>query len=145
MFSYDNTLFTALDRVRHALGDTDIDAPLRDDDTIEAVLILAGGTPDATVVTEAETIAIIDLASALAVEYARKPDSYSKSGGISVTWRERVKAWQTLASTLRTSLVTTISVTEAAATSIGVYRGDETVLSEYVRADSYYGRTWFTE
>lgn len=143
-FSYDNTLFTALDRVRHALGDTDIDAPLRDDDTIEAVLILAGTTPDATVVTEAETVAIVDLASALAVEYARKPDSYSKSGGISVTWRERVKAWQTLASTLRAGLVTTTSVIEAAASSIGVYRGCELVTSEYVREYGN-GRTWFTE
>ena len=143
-FSYDISLFTALDRVRHALGDVDATAPLRDDETIEAVLLLTGTTPTATVVTDAETLAVIDLASALAVEYARKPDSFSKAGGISVSWRERVKAWQTLASSLRASLASAATVMGTAAASIGVYREDGTVVSEYVR-DYGPGRTWFTE
>lgn len=143
-FSYDPTLTTALDRVRHAIGDTDANAPLRQDDTIAAVLDGVGGSETATVATTAETLAIIDLASALAVEFARKPDSFSKSGGISVSWRERVKAWQTLASTLRASLATTAAVTGSVAVSLGTYRGDDEVVSEYVRGSGS-GLTWFTE
>jgi hypothetical protein len=94
-FSFSDDLFTALDRVRAAIGDRDIDAQLRSDEEIEAVLIAAGTTADTVEINaSAEAAAAMKLAGDLYREYARKPTSYSKAGGISVSWGNRVAAWK---------------------------------------------------
>lgn len=88
---YDSLLATAKDRMRHMLGDTDMAAPLREDETYEAILTAYG-----------ETMGTAVLAEALAVEYAQQPTSVSASG-VSVAWPDRVKTWQELAKRLRTT------------------------------------------
>lgn len=88
-FTYSPQLLTARDRVRHAVGDTDPAAPLREDATIDAFLVIAG-----------EDGAVAALAEGLAAEFARKPDSIG-SDGSSISWRERVKTWLAVAQQAR--------------------------------------------
>ena len=94
--AFDPTLATARDRVRFALGDTDDANRLLADATIDAVLVLAGTAPTATVPTPAEAAAVSVLAGALLREFAQKPTSFSESGGISVSWAGRLDAWKAL-------------------------------------------------
>lgn len=150
-FTYDPTLFTALDRVRHALGDT-VSPGLRDDDTIEALLIAAGTTLEAVAInTTAEGLATASLAESLAMEFAQRPDSYSESGAtgsISVSWRERVKGWLELAKRIREQLLLTASVGASAVSSVAAER-DCDPASEYLRdwprwAWARRDRNWYT-
>lgn len=150
-FSYDPTLYTALDRVRYALGDT-VSPGLREDDTIEAKLIAAGTTLESIAINEtAEGLATASLAEGLAMEFAQRPDSYSEStatGSISVSWRERVKGLMELAKRIREQLLITASVGASAVSSVAAERdGDPS--SEYLRewprwAWSDRDRTWYT-
>lgn len=97
-FSFDDALITALDRVRDAIGDRDATDPLRSDEQIEQMLINAGTTATATTIdSDAENAAVAILAGGLYREFARKPSSFSKSGGISISWGNRVAAWKSLA------------------------------------------------
>lgn len=85
--SYDPSHPTDKDRARYALGDTSNDAAteLLTDDTIEAELAdkgYAGG--------------VAFLAGGLATRFAQQPSSVTDAG-TSVTWGERVSAWQKLA------------------------------------------------
>jgi hypothetical protein len=118
-WTYDPLLATAKDRVRHAIGDTDVANPLRQDETIAAAISADG-----------ETMAVAILAEGLAAQYAQEPDSFG-SGSLSVSWRERVKTWLALAERSRSAAAT------VAGGLIGVSvlsRDDETV-SEYVRPE----------
>lgn len=95
--TYDDTLPTAKDRIRAAVGDTDMTAALRTDEHIASVLALNVGD---------ETAATADVAAGLAVEYAQRPDRISDDG-TSISWGERVKTWLTLAETSRAAAVAT--------------------------------------
>jgi len=88
-FTYAATLATARDRVRHAVGDTDAANPLRQDETIDALLALHG-----------EDGATAALAEALAAQFAQEPSSFG-SDGITVSWADRVKTWTALAGRIR--------------------------------------------
>jgi len=46
--------------------------------------------------------AVAQLAMGLAVRFAQEPDWYDDEGGVRARWNSRVKAWQTLATSLRT-------------------------------------------
>lgn len=123
--TYDNTLPTAKDRMRFALGDTNVAAPLEQDETYAAALAQNG-----------EKLGQAVMAEALAARYAQRPDSLS-SDGDSITWRERVKTWLALATRLRAEVAAGIS---GGATFRLGSRGDEAE-SEYVRDAG----AWFTD
>lgn len=100
--SYDNSLATVLDRIRFTLGDTDVDPEtnaLKPDEEYLAVI--------AATASEEEAIAL--MAEALATQIMQDPDSYSESGGISVSWTQRIKTWLALADQYRTRATTSVS------------------------------------
>lgn len=92
--SYNNNLLTALDRIRFTLGDTNVDPAenaLKPDEEYLAVIDGAD--------SEAEATAL--MAEALATQVMQDPDSYSESGGISVSWSSRIKTWLAIAESYR--------------------------------------------
>jgi hypothetical protein len=91
--TYSNNLPTAKDRMRHLLGDTDMENALRQD---EEYLALLAGYP-----TETEATAV--MAESLAAQFGQEPDSVS-TDGTTVSWHDRVKTWLELATRLRTAL-----------------------------------------
>ena len=115
MATYDPTLASARDRLRFALGDTNVAAPLEADTTYDAAIAWHG-----------EAGALRAMAEGLASRFAQKPDRIS-DGDFSVSWGERVKAWRALVSG---------SGAPGTAGTVQATRGDE-VTSEYVR-------TWWT-
>lgn len=90
VFTFDSSLPTPRDRMRHSLGDTDPNTPLRYDETYESMLAYWGD----------ETLATAKLARALASQFGRQASSVSIPGGPSVSYASRVSAWQELAKTL---------------------------------------------
>lgn len=85
---YDPTIQTDRDRARAQLGDT------------ETVQLLTDAHMDAALELYGYTLGVAFMADELAVRFARKPTSVSNSGK-SVSWAERVRAWQALAIRLR--------------------------------------------
>lgn len=117
MFSFDPQLATAKDRLRRALGDTDATSPLRED--AEYLATITNASDD-------ESLALAVLARGLAAEYAQLPDSIS-SDGTSISWRERVKTWLTIATS-----ASTMSVTLTSGVTSGVLmRDDDGIDNEY--------------
>lgn len=124
-FTYVNTLATARDRVRHAIGDTDSQNQLRQDETILALIERHG-----------EQGAIAALAEGLASQFAQEPTSFS-SDGLSVSFADRIKTWTALAARIRTE--------SAAANGTGAAAGvlapaAEQTGSEYLRGGQ--GNWW---
>ena len=115
MATFDPTLATARDRVRFALGDTDVANALEEDVTYDVTIARYG---------EGEALRV--MAEGLASRFARKPDRIT-DGDFSVSWGERVKAWRALASG---------STSNSTASTVTATRG-EVIESEYVR-------TWWT-
>lgn len=124
--TFTNSLPTALDRMRYALGDVNVAAALEQDETYTANLSLHG-----------ETLGIAAMAEALAARFAQKPDTFG-SAGMNVSWRERVKTWLALAARLRAE---TAMATSGVAASFTATRGDDTE-SEYVRTTA--DAVWWT-
>lgn len=128
-FSYDPELATALDRIRHLVGDT-VAPGLRSDETIEALLLQ---------MTEAEATATV--AESLASEFALQPTSVSIPGGPSVSYSDRVKQLFELAKKIRGDI--TSSAVQQALYTLRPTRYDddpEYLHSEYGRPhpDIYY-------
>jgi hypothetical protein len=96
--SFNNTLPTATDRIRRAVGDVNTLNALRQDEEIAAVLVLN---------SDDENAATADIAASLAVEYAQKPDSISDDG-TAIRWGERVKTWLTIAKEFRAASVVVV-------------------------------------
>jgi hypothetical protein len=127
--TYDSNLPTPKDRMRHSLGDTDVTAPLRGDETYTALLA-----------AYSETEATAVLAEALAAEYAQLPASFG-AGGTTFSWSDRVKTWLALAARLRTALAETAGTVSNQLHTIQPRRGDwwgrgwdgDEERSEYVR------------
>lgn len=123
--TYDSTLPTAKDRLRHSLGDTDVTAPLRGDETYEA-LLAAYAEPEATAV----------LAEALAAEYGQQPDTITDNG-TTISWRSRVSTWLALAARLRAALAETAATVSSQLHTLQPRRGDwwgnDDERSEYAR------------
>lgn len=109
--TFDPTLLTPLDRVRRAVGDTNVDAPLRSNEEILSVLArLSGDEPGA----------IAEISAGLAVEYAQRPDSINDDG-TAIRWGERVKTWLSTAEFNR-GLAVTIATGSGEAESIQLIR-----------------------
>ena len=84
--TYNNTLATATDRIRFAVGDTGT-TELLPDATYTAVL---------EQVANDEGAAVRRIAAALAVQYAQQPTSLYDSGS-GMRWGDRVAQWNKLA------------------------------------------------
>lgn len=87
--TYSPSRVTAVDRVRAALGDTEVtpaSAALFQDEEIAAVVAAAGS----------EYLAVGQLASELVVRFARKPVRIV-AGNVTVDYSERLGGWQALA------------------------------------------------
>lgn len=91
-FTYDPSLPTPRDRIRSSTADI-VSPGFRSDEQIDA-LVAAYGETEATAL----------IAEGLAAEYALQPDSVSLPGGLSVSFKERVKSWADLAARLRADL-----------------------------------------
>ncbi len=89
--SYDPGLPVARDRIRFTLGDM-FDPELRPDEEYDALLSQFD-----------ERTATLKMAESLASQYAQDPSSVSL-GGLSVSFSELVKNWQTLATVLREAI-----------------------------------------
>jgi hypothetical protein len=119
MFSFDPTLPTARDRIRHLLGDTDAAQPLLADETIDAAVAQSG-----------ESLATATLAEGLAADYARRPSSFGTTG-LSVSWANRVPTWLELAARFRAASggsggVSVVQATRAGEIAPAEYIVDET-------------------
>jgi hypothetical protein len=105
--TYDETLPTDLDRVRHLLGDTDVEPEenaLRSDEHIVAVL---ASEPS----FEA---AVILIADGLIAEFGQEPDSVRLVSGLSVSFRERIAAWQRLVARMERAIALAAAATAQA-------------------------------
>jgi len=101
--TFDPSLPTLKDHIRLALGDRHHDAtagpissPLLADETIQAKL-------DTFDYPEA----LAQLAESLISEFGQRPDEYSESGGIKISWRERIAAWQKIVDAARSGGIKT--------------------------------------
>lgn len=92
--SYNPALASPIDRARFVLADTD--TSLNVDNSSNELL------PDATYASliglYGLRAGIMAAAAHLVVLYAQYPDKVSESGGKSLTWSERIKAWEKVAS-----------------------------------------------
>lgn len=95
--TFDRELSDPLSRMRHTVGDFNIDDPLRDDSTYEAYLLLWNVSLTATAQGVGELKATRDMLRALAAEFAQDPTSVRLPDGTSVTWADRIKTWVSLA------------------------------------------------
>lgn len=94
IFTYDSSLPTPRDRMRHMIGDTDAKNPLRFDESYDAMLAF----------WENETLATAKIARALASEFAQKFSTVNIQGGPSVSYSDRVKTWLALADKLEAAV-----------------------------------------
>lgn len=86
--SYDPALSRSLDRLRLAVGDTDVDNELLFDETYTAMLAYLGDDEDKTVIA---------IADALIVKFAQEPDRIRLAGDDGeVEWRNRLNGWKDL-------------------------------------------------
>ncbi len=123
-FTYDDTLALPLDRVRLRIGDTDPSRPLRQDETVAALIAALG-----------EVGAVEVLASSLAVEYAQRPDSLGADGQ-TISWSKRVTTWLEIAARARTERLAEASSDDGSSstlTSSRPVRSDVAPVGEYVR------------
>ena len=95
-FSYGSGLSTALDRIRFALGDTDVTLVMLSDAMIQGALDVNGSD---------ERRATITLAEGLMARYAREPDDVTTEG-LKISWKDRLAAWRSLVARLRSELGT---------------------------------------
>lgn len=127
-FSYDPNLTNAISRVRHTLGDV-AEPGYRSDETITALLA-----------EYPENQVTMILADSLASEFAMQPSNMSSPDG-SMTWGDRVKGLQQLATRLRLEIDE--SVVEAAKDKLRSFvpvRADAEpfTLSEYARPPIFF-------
>jgi hypothetical protein len=86
-FTYVDTLPTARDRLRFALGDTNTPGYITDE-TYTATLLLND---------QDEVASVRQLAGHLAVRFANEPGSIRLPSGLSISYRERVAQWVAIA------------------------------------------------
>lgn len=123
MFTYDESLSLPRDRVRLRIGDTNAASPLRQDETIAALIGAVG-----------ELGAIEVLATSLAAEYARRPDSLGDNGQ-SISWSKRVTTWLEVAARARREMTALEGGDGMSSTlsSMRPVRSDVVMIAEYVR------------
>ena len=85
--TYNPALTTSLDRLRFALGDTDVAQPLLPDATYAAVLEAQGND---------ETAAVVALARSLVAREAQNPTRVVAADGQTTEFGTRLAGWQAL-------------------------------------------------
>lgn len=94
--SYQPELTRPLDRLRYSLGDIDIATPLLPDATYIAMLQAQAND---------ERKATLELVSGLITRFAQLPNRTTVDGGkVSTEWKDRLVAWNALATRLRAEL-----------------------------------------
>lgn len=126
--TYNNTLLTPRDRIRHAIGDMqftalDTTGALRQDEEYDAVMGLYLDW----------RIAAAVMAESLASEYAQAPDSFSASGDMSVSWKDRISTWLQTARQMRSEVAAESSATSAYSLVSSAPERDYPIPSEYIR------------
>jgi hypothetical protein len=101
--TFNPTLPTLKDHVRLAVGDTDTGAAMLADETITALLAAH---------TYPEALALC--CDALVSLYGQRPSEYAESGGVKITWGERIEAWKDLAKRARAGKIATPTSTRTA-------------------------------
>lgn len=99
--TYHDNLDRTLDKVRAALGDVTVGLNDADPPVEQALRSDEYYLAQIAIYSTDWRYAAADAAESLAAEYGQSPDSYSESGELSVSWRERVKTWLELATRLR--------------------------------------------
>lgn len=89
--TFNPALLTDLDRMRDALGDTDVTAPMFPDVTYDARLVEMG---------QAWRLAAAAMARSLASQANAKVQSFSEGDGVSVSWGDRARRWLDIAAAL---------------------------------------------
>lgn len=126
--TYNPDLLTALYRVRFAVGDTTVadDAAIKPDEEYLAVIAAE----------DSEEAAVATMATALAAQVMQDPDSYSESGGISLTWKDRIKTWLSIAKDA-TARAETAVAGAGETTSSRATRHSGPVRAEYSRPENW--------
>lgn len=89
--SFDPSLPTPLDRMRDALGDIDVEAPLAPDETYMTRLNDAGGS---------WRLAAAAMARSFASRAISEPSSFTATGDMSVSWNNQAATWLKIAQAL---------------------------------------------
>lgn len=136
--TYNNTLPTTLDRMRFAVGDinfTELDTSgaLRQDEEYDALVLLTGDW----------RLAVADMADSLAAQYAQSPDSFTAQGDMSVSWRERVSTWLSVARRYRTEVADELAASGVTAVSSTSPERDYPDESEYAASRLYERRIYY--
>lgn len=84
--TYDELLPTNRDRARYLLGDTDVSNALRTDEHYDAVLAQHSSFE----------AAVKFIAEGLITEFAQQPDTVRLVSGLSISFKERIDAWEGL-------------------------------------------------
>lgn len=122
--TYDPTQPADLDRMRDALGDTDVSAPVFPDVTYLAKLTEHGG---------AWRLAAAAMARSLAAQANAKLQALSVAGDVALTWGDRAKRWLDIALALEQAHVASLPPVDGAGT-VGFAmptRGEWAADSEY--------------
>jgi hypothetical protein len=94
--TFDWGLGRALDRLRFAVGDTEVAEALLPDESYEAALAMYDGD---------ERRATLVLAEGLIARYAREPEKVVvEDSRVEVSWKERLAGWTALVARLRAEL-----------------------------------------
>lgn len=86
--TFNPALPTVQDRLRFRLGDTNMDAPLLQDESYQGMLAYHG---------QSEVKALKSLAEALIARVAQDPDKADLGGGVGFEWRARLRTWREIA------------------------------------------------
>ena len=107
--TFDPTLATLKDHIRLALGDTNVNTPLLDDQTINAKLAAFSYCE-----------ALAQCAEALISQFGQRPSEYGESGGVRITWGERISAWRKIVEDARSGRINPPTTTRAARSRIAL-------------------------
>lgn len=102
-FTYDPSKSDAISKIRAVLSDTDPANPLKSDQEISGWL---ASLPD--------WAATAQLAREIAGDFARKVSSFSASGTVAVSWRDRQQHYEDLAKLLETRQTLTYAMVAVA-------------------------------
>ena len=125
--TYDASLTELKDYIRLALGDTAVATALLADETIEAMLA-----------AHPYGEALAQLAEGLIAEYGQRPDEYSESGGVRLTWGERIEAWRRIADDARAGKIEPPTSTRLARPGMAVQElTKQAMTTRTARTDAY--------
>jgi hypothetical protein len=102
--TFDPNLATDLDRMRYAVGDTNVAAPF--DDDVTYIAMLAAYTD--------WRLAAAAIARGLASRAINRPNSFTAVGDVSLSWGDRATAWLKIAANLEAQVAAEATTTDGA-------------------------------